>query len=390
MNINRFNKKSLILPVLFFIIGCVLCLLSFFQQSVPPGMTQVALHTAVDVGVVIAIWSLAFIIYKLVTFLFLQYEQKLIASNHYIIAIIFSILRQGIKILFVLLAIQVIVIVLGFSTIYLDMANKLIDAILIAALGWISLQIVKAIERVYYQHAMAATGDALLKSQAKYTRIQVFKNIIASVIVIITIAAILMLFDSVRQLGVSLLASAGLLTAIAGLASQKALGSMFAGFQIAMTQPIKLGDTVVVENEFGTIEQITLTYVVVKLWDLRRIVVPIGYFLEKPFQNWTRDGNNLIGTVYLYVDYSMPIQPLRELLNQIVQTSPLSDKKTCSLQVYDFRDNCIEIRILISADHPDNLSKLRNEVREQFLAYMQQHYPDSFPRQRVLNLNSSH
>ena len=159
----------------------------------------------------------------------------------------------------------------------------------------------------------------------------------------------LMVFDSVRQVGTTILASAGVAGIVVGFAAQRSIATLLAGFQIALTQPIRIDDVVIVENEWGRIEEITLTYVVVNIWDLRRLVVPITYFLDKPFQNWTRTSADLLAYVYLYVDYRVPLDRVREKLTSILEASPLWDHKVNNLQVTDTTEHAVQIRALASA-----------------------------------------
>jgi small-conductance mechanosensitive channel len=193
----------------------------------------------------------------------------------------------------------------------------------------------------------------------------------------------LMVFDSVRHFGTALIASAGLAGIIVGFAAQKSIATLLAGFQIAFTQPIRIDDVVIVESEWGQIEEITLTYVVVRLWDLRRLVLPITYFIEKPFQNWTRTSSDLIGSVFLYVDYHVPLAPLRQELQRILDQHPLWDRKVVVLQVTDTKQHTVELRALVSAKDAGTAWDLRCDVREQLITYLQREHPESLPRLRV-------
>ena len=186
-----------------------------------------------------------------------------------------------------------------------------------------------------------------------------------------------------RQYGVSLIASAGAAGIIVGLALRPLLMNLFAGIQIAITQPIRIGDALIVENEWGWVEEITGTYVVIKLWDWRRMVVPLSYFLEKPFQNWTRQTTDLIGTVMLWVDYTVPVAPIRSHLEQIVRTTKLWDGQVVNLQVVDANDRAVQLRALASARTSPEAWDLRCEVRERLIEFLQQSYPGALPKQRA-------
>jgi small-conductance mechanosensitive channel len=193
----------------------------------------------------------------------------------------------------------------------------------------------------------------------------------------------LMVFQSVRQLGTAMIASAGVAGIVIGFAAQKSLGTLLAGFQIAMTQPIRIDDVVIVEAEWGKIEEITLTYVVVRIWDLRRLVVPITYFIEKPFQNWTRTSADILGTVFLQVDYGVPVDAVRQELTRILEASPNWDRKVNVLQVTDTKERTLELRALASSSDASKSWDLRCEMREKLVAFIQQKFPDSLPRLRT-------
>ena len=211
----------------------------------------------------------------------------------------------------------------------------------------------------------------------------VLKKAAVAIIGIFTLASMLMVFDSVRQFGASILASAGIAGIVVGFAAQRSIATLLAGFQIALTQPIRLDDVVIVENEWGRIEDITLTYVVVRVWDLRRLVVPITYFIEQPFQNWTRSSADILGTVFLYVDYNVPLDALRAELTRILEASRYWDGKVNVLQVTDAKEHPLEIRALASAADASAAWDLRCEIREKLIGFVQQKFPESLPRFRA-------
>jgi small-conductance mechanosensitive channel len=202
------------------------------------------------------------------------------------------------------------------------------------------------------------------------------------VIVLITIGFALMTFDAVRQYGVTLFASAGVAGIVAGLAARPVLTNFLAGVQLAVAQPIRIDDTVIVENESGNVEEITFSYVVVRLWDLRRMVVPLSYFIEKPFQNWTRTGGELIGSVFLYVDHTAPVGAIRQKLSEIAAQSKLWNGKVLNLQVSDCKESTIELRALVSANSAPAVWDLRCEVREKLIDFLQREHPSALPRRR--------
>lgn len=223
-----------------------------------------------------------------------------------------------------------------------------------------------------------------LKSRKVYTQYNILEKILIIIIGVIATAVTLMLFEGVRNVGVSLFASAGLAGLIIGLSAQKALGTILAGLQIAVTQPIRMDDVVIVENEWGWIEEINLTYVVVRIWDKRRLVVPSTYFLERPFQNWTRTSADILGTVFIYTDYTIPFEPLRQELTRLLKASPHWDGKVNVLQVTDAKEHTLEIRALMSAETSPKAWDLRVFVREKLIEFIQKEYPQCLPRTRVV------
>jgi small-conductance mechanosensitive channel len=211
----------------------------------------------------------------------------------------------------------------------------------------------------------------------------VLRRVATTLVTIVTVAAALMTFQSVKEYGVSLIASAGAAGLVVGLAARPLLTNLFAGIQIAITQPIRIGDALLVENEWGWVEEITGTYVVIKLWDWRRLVVPLSYFLERPFQNWTRHSSDLIGTVMLWVDYTVPVARVRARLEEIVRESRLWDRQVVNLQVVDSNERAVQLRALVSARTSEQTWDLRCEVREKLVAFLQEHYPAALPKQRA-------
>ena len=227
-----------------------------------------------------------------------------------------------------------------------------------------------------------AEDNLLARKHATQTRI--FERVAVTLLILIGVASALMTFEGAAQYGASLLASAGAAGLIVGLALQPLFKNLFAGVQLAVTQPIRIDDAVLIEGEWGKIEEITATYVVVKIWDLRRLVVPLSYFLEKPVQNWTREGATLIGSVLIYLDHSAPVEPLRRKAEEIVRGSPLWDGDVFALQVTDFKELTMEVRVLMSARNSGDAFDLRCYVREQLVAFIQDNYPTALPQLRTV------
>ena len=253
---------------------------------------------------------------------------------------------------------------------------------IIASVGWLVIRVIHMVLEAILEHYDIKTKDNLTARQV-YTQIRVIENIINVGIFILTIACMLMTFPNIKQIGVSLLASAGMLGIILGFAAQKTLGNFIAGIQIAIAQPIRLDDVVIIENEWGWIEEITLTFVVVRIWDLRRLVVPISYFLEKPFQNWTRTSADILGSVFIYTDYTIVVKEVRDELTRILTNSQYWDKKVNVLQVTDAKERVIELRALMSAADSPTAWNLRCEVREKLFEFLQTKFPECLPRIRI-------
>jgi small-conductance mechanosensitive channel len=263
----------------------------------------------------------------------------------------------------------------------LTIAHVLLVAFVLLV-GWTSIRTVEILASLYLGRFPTDIDDNLL-ARKHLTQIRILKRAGAILIGLITVGVALMTFDEVRQYGISLFASAGAASLVVGLAARPLLTNLIAGVQIAITQPIRLEDAVIVEGEWGWIEEISSTYVVVRLWDWRRMILPISYFLEKPFQNWTRESGALIGSVYLYVDYSVPVQAIREKLSEVAAESELCDGKVVNLQVSDARESVVELRCLVSARNAPQCWDLRCEVREKLVAFIQAEYPHALPHMRV-------
>ena len=255
--------------------------------------------------------------------------------------------------------------------------------LLIAAFSFLIIRGVNGVQDALLSRYRMDVSDNV-SARKIYTQVSLIRKVIVTAIVILATGSILMLFDPVRQFGTSILASAGIAGIVIGFAAQKTLGNVLAGIQIALTQPLLIDDIVVVESEFGQIEDITLTYVTVRTWDLRRLVLPITYFVEKPFQNWSRVSTDLLGTVTLYLDYQVPTGALREELKRLVENNPKWDRKVCGLQVTDAKQSTIEVRALVGSTDPGKAFDLRCEVREGLIEFLCRNYPESLPRVRYV------
>jgi small-conductance mechanosensitive channel len=281
-----------------------------------------------------------------------------------------------------LLAVSFVLTLVGFPQGLLPLVKQTLALLWVVGLAWLVIKLAYVVEDIILSQYAIDVSDNLAARRI-YTQIQILKKVVIVVVLILALATVLMTFEKVRQLGTTLLASAGLVGIIVGIAAQKSIATLFAGIQLAITQPIRIDDVVIVENEWGRVEEITLTYVVVRIWDLRRLVVPITYFLEKPFQNWTRISADILGTVFLYVDYTVPVEAVRAELRRIVENSPLWDGQVCTLQVTNATERTLELRALMSAADSSNGWGLRCEVREKLIEFIRQNYPDGLPKVRA-------
>ena len=248
--------------------------------------------------------------------------------------------------------------------------------------GWLVLNVMRAARTILERHSDITVADNL-RARRQHTRLRILYRIAQSVIGFIVIAMVLMTIPGVRSVGITLMASAGLVGLAVGAAAQPALKNLIAGVQMAFSEPIRLDDVVIVEGEWGRIEDIALTFVVVKIWDDRRLVVPVSYFLEKPFQNWTRRTSDLLGTVFLYVDPTADVKRIRAKLDEVVHANARWDKRVCVLQVTEHRADSMELRCLVSAQNASQAFDLRCEIREAMLHFLRTEMPEALTRTRA-------
>ena len=271
---------------------------------------------------------------------------------------------------------------LSVSPALAEVLRNATSLLLIGVVAFVLCQVVDtAAAFVLKQHRLDVADN--LQARAIHTQVIVLKKVALTVIGVFTLASMLMVFESVRQFGASILASAGVAGIVVGLAAQRSIATLLAGFQIALTQPMRVDDVVIVENEWGRVEDITLTYVVVRIWDQRSLIVPMTHFIERPFQNWTRSSSDILCTVILHLDYSVPVASLREELTRILQRSRYWDGRVNVLQVTDTKEHTVEVRALTSAADASLGWDLRCEVREHLVAFVQREHPDSLPRIRA-------
>ncbi|MFC1692270.1 mechanosensitive ion channel family protein [Candidatus Latescibacterota bacterium] len=282
----------------------------------------------------------------------------------------------------ILIIVNLVLPLLAISPAFRGFIERILSVLLIFSVSWLLVKLTFVVEEHILSQYKIDVQDNL-EARRIYTQTRFLKKVIITIIGIVTLGIVLMTFEAVRQLGTGILASAGIVGIVVGLAAQRSIGTLLAGIQIAFTQPIRIDDVVIVENEWGKIEDVTLTYVVVRIWDLRRLILPITYFLEKPFQNWTRTTSDILGTVYLYADYTVPVEVVRVELNRILDSSPLWDRKVSGLQVTNATDRTMELRALMSASDASKAWDLRCEVREKLIEFIRKNYPGSLPKVRA-------
>ena len=260
--------------------------------------------------------------------------------------------------------------------------NGLLQILVVGVGAWLLIALLYAGEEAVVEYYTLDTPDNL-KARKVVTQVRILRRIATAVIGVVATGIVLLQYGPLREVGTGILASAGIVGIVVGIAAQRTLGDLIAGIQIALTQPIRVDDVVIVEGDFGWIEEVTLTYVVVRVWDRRRIVLPITHFVEQPFQNWTRTSSDLIGTVFLYLDYSVPVDDLRDELQRIVEASAHWDGDVVGLQMTDASERTVTLRAIASAKDAPTLWDLRCEIREKLVAYIREQYPEALPALRA-------
>ncbi|GAA1346611.1 mechanosensitive ion channel family protein [Arthrobacter roseus] len=286
--------------------------------------------------------------------------------------------------LWLVLAIIGVRVALGFTvrdTGWFPVVDRLLVFALIGAVAWLAIAVSLIVEAGALAAFRRQSADKRRYRRLK-TQVTLGRRIIAAVIITVAVAAILLTIPEVRALGAGILASAGLISVVAGLAVQSSLANVFAGVQLAFTDAIRVGDSVLVEDELGTIEEITMTYIVVAIWDERRMILPSTYFTTTPFQNWTRTNSELLGTVEFDLDWHTPVAELREHFNAVLEKTDLWDRRASSFVVTGAVDGVVRVRAMVSAQDDDDIWSLRCLVREEMISYLQRNHPQAFPRRR--------
>jgi small-conductance mechanosensitive channel len=257
--------------------------------------------------------------------------------------------------------------------------GRALTLVLIGSAAWLVIRIAAAIVETTYSRYARVHRDAARVRRVR-TQVELIMRVVSAIVIVVAVASMLLTFPAMRAAGASLLASAGIIAAIAGVAAQSTLSNMFAGLQIAFGDMVRIGDTVVVDGEWGTVEEITLTFLTVRTWDERRITMPVSYFTSKPFENWSRGTPQMTGTVFWQLDHSAPVEAMREKLRDILRECPAWDGRAYGLVVTDSTPNTMEVRALVTAKDADDIWTVRVAVREQMISWLVAEHPYALPR----------
>jgi small-conductance mechanosensitive channel len=260
-----------------------------------------------------------------------------------------------------------------------EAVGRVLTLVLIAAGAWLAIRAASAVAEAWCARYAASAPDTARLRRVR-TQVTLIMRIVTAVVGVIAVAAMLLTFPDLRAVGTSMLASAGLIGIVAGVAAQATLGNLFAGFQIAFGDMVRIGDTVVVNGEWGVIDEVTLTYLSVRTWDERRITMPVSYFTSQPFENWSRGGAQMTGTVFFHLDHHAPIPEMRDKLRDILRDCPAWDGRDWGLAVTDTTPTTIEVRAVMTAKDASDIWSLRVTVREQLIRWLAGHHPYALPR----------
>ncbi|WP_051696149.1 mechanosensitive ion channel family protein [Streptomyces sp. NRRL S-244] len=268
---------------------------------------------------------------------------------------------------------------MGIAPQYVFAVGRALTLVLIGSAAWLLVRIATAVVDSSYARYAARNPDGARVRRVR-TQVTLIHRVVTAVVVVVAVAAMLLTFPPMRAVGASMLASAGVLGIVAGIAAQSSLGNLFAGLQIAFGDTVRIGDTVVVDKEWGTVEEITLTFLVVRTWDERRITMPVSYFTGKPYENWSRGGAQMTGTVFWHLDHSAPLDLMREQLQGILEEIPEWDGRTASLAVTDTTPHTIQVRAVVTAKDATDIWTVRCQVRERLITWLLAHHPYALPR----------
>ncbi len=335
------------------------------------------------------VWNLSIIVFSILLGIVIKIMLIPLVKKEVIAQASYSLFQSFIKrfnrllgILIPLLVFNSLLPLARFNPRTLQVTEKITEILLIGCFAFVFIKSINVLEDYLY-HRFDINKENNLRERKIQTQIVFIRKLLIAIIVVFSIAIILLSFDHMRKIGAGMLTGVGIGGIIIGFAAQKSLGNLLAGFQIAFTQPIRLDDVLIVEGEWGKVEEINLTYVVVNIWDKRRLVLPIQYFIEKPFQNWTRTTAELLGTVYIYTDFTIPVQNLRDKLTELLTGHPLWDGQTAVLQVTDLKERTLELRCLMSCRNAGQAFDLRCYIREHMIEYIRTSFPESFSKTRI-------
>jgi small-conductance mechanosensitive channel len=365
IRLGKIIGQALFVPALLLIAGLGLVNIHLFLNKTSDLHQIIAIANITGQVFMAVAWVL--FIYSVVASLLKIYRLSLNSQTQATQIHVLNIIQTGLKLIFTFFTFRAIVTVLNINPQEVDILRKVISLFMIAVIAWLLLQIISTLEMVAYQKY--SKPHAHVNEANNYTRIHLIRNISVILVFVFSTAAALMLFDGVRNIGISLLASAGFLTAILGLAAQKSLGLLFSGVQFAFAQPFQIGDIITVENETGTIEEITMLYVKLKTANGQQFTLPIDYFLQKPFRNWSYYNEGIQGEIKQSISANFPLQLIRDELTKIANDSKDGNKALRAITVADFTENNIELRITISADNLSTLDKFKASIREKLFEF---------------------
>jgi small-conductance mechanosensitive channel len=379
INSSRFIIKAFKIPLLFFLglYVCYLGLWAAYEVNIIHIQKKVFLSLKYVIEFIVLFWCLQ----KALSQGKITFSNWLVKSNHSIFYIFFTMISNSLQAIIYIILLNILLSQAGLIGVSEQIIEHIMQIMLIGTIGWILIQILNGAEAFIVNKA-SSTPNETFKNRKITTQVKIFKSILLSITIVVITGCMLMVFDSVRTIGTGLLTTAGIIGAVGAFASQKSLAGLLSGLNIAFTQPIRIGDLVVIDGQSGQVEEITLSYVVIQLWDRRHLILPTDYFTNKGILNLTRNSTELVGTIMLYVDYTLEVNLLREKFLQLLNASPLWDKKVSAFQISDLKEQSVEIRGLVSARNANDLWDLRCEIREQLLQFLVQNLPYNLPKTR--------
>jgi small-conductance mechanosensitive channel len=345
-------------------------------------------HWSIGLLILVAAVILCSFTHKILMRILARVRRFRTADRSQILRIV-SRIRRPAQFLVVLTGLGFVLPLLDIPTPYLGPAQKALGVVWFIVLGWLMISLVYCFEDFLILRYDVSAADNLRARRAR-TQLQLMRRMVIILLVVVDAGLVLSVFrdSQIWHYGAGLLASAGLAILVLATAAKSSASNLLAGLQIALTEPIRLDDVVIVEGEWGRIEEITTTYVIVAIWDQRRLIVPLSYFIENSCQNWTRSTSDLLGTAFLYVDYSVPVEVLRQEFRRVLEESSQWDKRVCALQVTNLSEHTMEIRCLLSAADSGRQFDLRCIVREKMVSFIRQNYTDAFPHTRFSAVSS--